>query len=61
MHSDGRNKNILVLGEEPTQGLDNATITAVYPKCTINFTKSGKRFVLTLHYNFLFVNAVKMY
>ena len=36
MHTDGRNKNISVLGEEPTQGLDNATITteAKYP---INF------------------------
>ena len=26
MHGDGRHKNILVLGEEPTQDLDNATI-----------------------------------
>ena len=61
---DGRNKNLLVLGEEPTQDLDNATITAeaIYP---INFIESGKRFVLSLHYNgrksFSFVNAVKMY
>ena len=33
-----------------TQGLDDTTITAEaeYP---INFTESGKRFVLTLHYN----------
>ena len=34
-------------------------------KYTINFTESGKRFVLSLHYNgsnsFLFVNAIKMY
>ena len=28
VHIDDRNKNILVLGEGPTQGLDNATITA---------------------------------
>ena len=64
VHIDGRNKNILVLGEGPTEGLDNATITAE-AKYPINFTESGKRFVLSLHYNgidsFLFVNAVKMY
>ena len=38
------------------------TAGAKYP---INFTKSGKRFVLSLHYNghnsFLFVNATKIY
>ena len=27
VHINGKNKNILVLGERPTQGLDNATIT----------------------------------
>ena len=64
MHIDGRNKNILVLGEGPTQGVDNAAITteARYP---INFTELGKRSVLSLHYNeinsFLFVDAVKNY
>ena len=34
-------------------------------KCPINFTQSGKRFVVSLHYNgsnsFLFVNATKIY
>ena len=64
MHTDGRNKNISVLGEEPTQGLDNATITAE-AKYPINFTESGKRFVLSLYYNgrnsSLFVYAVEMY
>ena len=62
MHIDGRNKNILVLGEGPTQGLEDATITAE-AKYPINFTESEKRFVLSLHYNgsnsFLFVNNVK--
>ena len=37
-------------------------VEAKYP---INFTESGKRFVLSLHYNrsnsFLFVNATKLY
>ena len=43
MHTDGK-KKILVLGEGPTQGLDNATIIAdaKYPN---NFTESGTRFV----------------
>ena len=44
---DGRNKNILVLSEGPTQGLDYATITAE-AKHPISFTESGKRFVLNL-------------
>ena len=64
MHIDGRNKNILVFGEAPTQGSDNATITAE-AKYPINFIESGKKSVLSLHYNgrngFLFVSAVKMY
>ena len=63
MHILDRTQNILVLGERPTQSLDNATITAEaeYP---INFTEPGKLFVLTLHYNgsnsSSFVNAVKI-
>ena len=44
VHIDGRNKNILVLGEGPTQGLDNTTITE--DKYLISFAESGKRFVL---------------
>ena len=45
------------------KGLDDTTLTAeaIYP---INFTKSGKRLALSLHYNgsnsFLFVNATKI-
>ena len=50
VHIDGRNKNILFLGEGPTQGLDNATITGE-TKHPINFTGSGKQFVLSLHYS----------
>ena len=38
VHIDGRKKNILVLGEGPTQGLGNATITAE-TKYPINFTE----------------------
>ena len=59
VHIDDKGKNILILGERPTQGLDDTTLTAeaIYP---INFMQTNKRFVLSLHYNgsnnFLFVN-----
>ena len=59
-----RKKYILILDEAPTQRLDNTTLTAE-GKYSINFSQSGKRFVLSLHYNrnnsFLFVNATKLY
>ena len=50
MHIDNENKDILILDEEPTQGLDNTTLTAeaMYP---IDFTQPSKRFVLSLYYN----------
>ena len=60
VHIDNENKDISILGEGPTQGLDDTTLTA---EAKFNFTQSGKRFVLSLHYNgsqsFLFVNATK--
>ena len=63
VYIDNKGKYIVILGEGPTQGLDDATLTAeaIYP---INFTQPYKRFVLSLHYNgtnsFLFVNAIKI-
>ena len=53
------NKDILIFDKGSTQGLDGtiSTAEALYPT---NFTQSGKRFVLSLHYNKsnnLFVNA----
>ena len=39
MHVDNKNKDILVLGEGPTQSLDDITITAE-AKYPINFTES---------------------
>ena len=54
LHIDKR-KNILILGEGPTSKA----------KYYINFTQSGKGFVLSLHYNgrnsFLLVNDRKIY
>ena len=63
VHVDNKGKDILILGEGPTQGLNHAlTAEAKYP---INFTQSRKTFVLSLLYNgsngFLFVNVTKIY
>ena len=64
MHNGNKNKDILILGEGQTQGLDDTILTAEagYP---INFTQPIERFVLSPHYNgtnsFLFVNATKVY
>ena len=50
IHVDNKRKDILTFGEKPTQRLDDTTLAAEanYP---INFTQSGKRFVLSPHYN----------
>ena len=60
---DDKNKDILILDEGLTQGLDDTTLTAE-AKYPFNFTQSRKRFVLSLHYNggssFLFVNITKI-
>ena len=64
VHVNNKNKDMPIIGDEPTQGLDDTTLTAeaIYP---INFTQPNKRFVLSLHYNgsnsFLFVNATRIY
>ena len=44
MHVDNKKKDILVFVEDPTQRLDNKTITAE-AKYPINFTQSGKNCV----------------
>ena len=48
VHVDNKEKDILTLGEEPTQGLDDTTFTAEAKY--LNFTQSERRFVLSLHY-----------
>ena len=64
VHIDNKNKDILILGEGPTQRLDDTKLTAedIY---LITFTQPNKRFALSLHYNrsnsFLFLNATKIY
>ena len=61
---DNKNKDILILGKEPKQGLDDTTITAE-AKYSINFTQTNKRLVLSPHSagisSFLFINATKRY
>ena len=48
VHDDKKKKDILILGEGPTQRLDGTTLTAE-KKYSINFTKSRNKFCLTLH------------
>ena len=64
VHIENKGKDILIIGKGPTQGLDGTTLT-VKAKYLINFKQSGKRFLLSLHYNrsngFLFANATKAY
>ena len=64
VHTYTKKKKISVLGEGPSHDLDNTSVTAE-AKYPVNFTESGQRFVLSLHYNgrnsFLFVKIVKMY
>ena len=50
VHVDNKNKDILILGEGPTEGLDHMTLTAK-EKYAINFTQPNKRFALSLRYN----------
>ena len=45
-----KNKYISNLGEGPSQGFDDTTLTAE-AKYPINFTQPRKRFVLSLHCN----------
>ena len=64
VHIDNENKDILVLSEGPTQGLDDTTLTAE-AKYLYNFRQPRKRFTLSLHYNgsnsFLFLNVTIIY
>ena len=50
VHIDNKNKDILILGEGPTQRSDDTTLTAeaIYP---INFTQLNKGLALCLDYN----------
>ena len=62
-HIDNKEKDILVLGKEPTQGFEHLlTAEKIY---SINFTATKEKFCLSLHYNgansYLFVNGTEIY
>lgn len=64
LHVMIRIKDTLLLGEDPTDQLDDATITAEI-KYSINITKSRLESCLSLHYkgsnSFLYANGVQIY
>ena len=63
VHIDNKKKDILILGEGPTQGLDGATLAAE-KKYSVNFTESNNKFCLNLHYNganiYIFANDTEI-
>ena len=65
VHFDNKGKDIFILGEWKTNTRIRYTTIIAEAKYPINFTQSGKRFVLSLHFNgsnsFLFVNVTKVY
>ena len=64
VHVDNKKSDILILGEGPTQALDDTTLTAE-KKNSINFSEHGKKLCLSLHCNvansYLFVNGVELH
>ena len=61
-HIGNKGKDILILGEGPTQGLSGTMYTAV-KRYLINFTEHDKKICLSLYYiganSCLFVSAVE--
>ena len=59
-HATNRANNILVVGKDFMQGINN-TIIYAEKMYSINFSATGRRFCLSLHYNgdnsYLFVNG----
>lgn len=64
VHADKRQKNILIIGEGPKEGL-HYTTKAAETKYSTNLTEWQNKLCLSLHYNgsnsSLFVNTVKIY
>ena len=64
VHPNNKINNILVLGKDFTQGLNNTTIFAE-KMYSINFTKTNIKFCLSLHYNgdnsHLFLNGTEIH
>ena len=64
VHTENKKKDTLILGNGPAQRLHDTTLTAE-AQYSINFSKSNRRFCLSLHYNksisFLFVKTTEIY
>ena len=64
VHIDNKGKDILILGKDPRQRLDNTNLTAE-AQYSVNFSRSNRKFCLSLHYfgsnSLLFVNDTKIY
>ena len=62
VHANNKDKNIVTLGKGQTKGFNNTSPT-VEAEYSVNFSRSERKFCLSLHYNgsnsFLFVNATK--
>ena len=50
MHIDNKGKDILILSKGPVQALHGTTLTAE-AQCSINFSKSNRKFCLSLNFN----------
>ena len=61
---DDKKRDILILGKDPTQGVDDTTFTAE-AQYSVTFSRSNRKNCLSMHYNgnnsFLYVNAIKVY
>ena len=64
VHANNKNKDNLIFSKGQTKGLDNTSLTAE-AEYFINFSRSKRKFCLSLHYNgsnsFLFVSATKIH
>ena len=64
VHVDSKKKDILILGDGPTQGLNGTTFTGKKLYST-NFAENNKNFCLSLNYNgansYLFVNGTEIH
>ena len=64
IYVDNKGKDILILGEGPTQGLGEHSL-ALEKMYSINFTKIKTKFCLSLHYDgtnsYLFLNGTEIH
>ena len=62
VHDDNKKRYFLILGDCPTQGLDNTTLTAEKMN-SMNFDGNNEKFCLSLNCNgansYLFVNGIE--